>query len=160
QPDSDYLIEFFASTAADPSGFGEGQTWYSANDIMVHTDPTGLATFTVDLPLISGMLVLTSTATFVGSPSQGPTFSAFNNSVPPSAFLETSEFSRNLTVTIPTNPTTPTETTLTSDTTIINSLEHPAKQAGPPGLPPEPPTLQRIRRLVPEPERLPDFELL
>ena len=43
-----YRIDFFSSPAADPSGFGEGQTWIGS--VNVTTNASGNATFNQDFP--------------------------------------------------------------------------------------------------------------
>jgi hypothetical protein len=45
--DTKYLIQFFANVAADPSGFGQGQTFIGS--ITVTTDSNGNASFTATL---------------------------------------------------------------------------------------------------------------
>ena len=82
-PGSSFLLQFFSSPAADPSGFGEGET--PIGSLTVATDASGNAGFSTDLPasVPPGRLV-TSTATAL------PTASATG---------DTSEFSRAVTVT-------------------------------------------------------------
>ena len=65
-----YRIDFFSSPAADPSGFGEGQTWIGS--LNVTTDVTGNATLNVDFPgsLAPGSIV-TATATGTGTGGSG-----------------------------------------------------------------------------------------
>lgn len=62
-PNSNFLVQFFASPACDPSGFGEGQ--YYLGSTTVATDASGDGTFlNVALPyLVPAGWVLTSTAT-------------------------------------------------------------------------------------------------
>ncbi len=57
-----FTLEFFVSPACDPSGYGEGQTYVGAGDVM--TDPNGNVSFTITLsqPLTDGTYV-TATAT-------------------------------------------------------------------------------------------------
>ena len=77
-----YRIDFFSSPAADPSGFGEGQTWIGA--VNVTTDATGNATFNQDFPgsLTVGSVV-TATATGTGTGGSGTSeFSAAITVVP------------------------------------------------------------------------------
>ncbi len=60
---TDYTVELFANTAADPSGFGEGET--PLGTTTVHTNGSGVATFTnvaVALPAAAQRLI-TATAT-------------------------------------------------------------------------------------------------
>ncbi len=59
---SDYTIEFFASSACDPSGFGQGEMYLGATG--VSTDATGNATFDVTIPAsVPDGWVATATAT-------------------------------------------------------------------------------------------------
>ena len=57
-----YRLEFFASPAADPTGYGEGQTFLGAASVT--TDNGGNASFTVPLDMaVSAGIVVTATAT-------------------------------------------------------------------------------------------------
>jgi hypothetical protein len=56
-----YRLEFFANDKADPSGFGEGQTFLGFTDVM--TDTGGNVTFDVSFPVASSVNVVTATAT-------------------------------------------------------------------------------------------------
>ncbi len=58
-----FRLEFFASSAADPTGNGEGQTYLGFQDIT--TDGSGNAAFTALLPLLppAGQTVISATAT-------------------------------------------------------------------------------------------------
>jgi titin len=81
-PSKPYRIDFFSSPAADPSGFGEGQTWIGA--VNVTTDASGNATFNQDF---SGSLtvgsIVTATATGTGTGGSGTSeFSAAVTVVP------------------------------------------------------------------------------
>jgi len=60
-PNTNYRLEFFANPAADPSGFGEGQTFLDA--VGVTTDGFGHASFTVTLGFLPVGTSLTATAT-------------------------------------------------------------------------------------------------
>ena len=61
-PNLQYTLQFFASTAADSTTYGEGETWLG--DLVVTTDGTGTATFNADLPVSSGVgSLITATAT-------------------------------------------------------------------------------------------------
>lgn len=62
-PDNDFVVEFFANTACDPSGRGEGQTFIGS--IAVRTNANGTATFVAMLPPASHRSLITSTATRV-----------------------------------------------------------------------------------------------
>jgi hypothetical protein len=60
-PDAKFTIDFYASAAADPSGYEQGQRYLGSTTVT--TDDTGLATF-ASLPLAVGPSeVLTATAT-------------------------------------------------------------------------------------------------
>jgi hypothetical protein len=67
-PNTTFRIEFFASNAADPTGFGEGQIFLGATPATgpgaVTTDANGDASFSVRLPVTVGATqVVTATAT-------------------------------------------------------------------------------------------------
>lgn len=49
QPNETYTVEFFSNTGADPTGFGEGQTYLGSADIVV--GPSGQADELVTLPV-------------------------------------------------------------------------------------------------------------
>ena len=77
-----YRIDFYSSPTADPSGFGEGQTWIGS--VNVTTNASGNATFNQDFPgsLTPGSVV-TATATGTGTNASGTSeFSAAINVVP------------------------------------------------------------------------------
>ena len=60
--DTDFTIQFFANKVADPSGYGEGQTYIGTNT--VNTGLTGNATFTVTFPIhINAGQVISATTT-------------------------------------------------------------------------------------------------
>ncbi|MGI8957285.1 MAG: beta strand repeat-containing protein [Chthoniobacterales bacterium] len=61
RPNTAYRIEFFANDAADPSGFGEGQTFLGSADVM--TDAVGNKAFDVSFPFTGLVIVVTATAT-------------------------------------------------------------------------------------------------
>jgi hypothetical protein len=61
QTNTDYRLEFFANDAADPGGFGEGQTFLGFVDVT--TDAGGNATFDVTFPFTGSFNVVTATAT-------------------------------------------------------------------------------------------------
>jgi subtilisin-like proprotein convertase family protein len=88
-PSSNFLLEFFASAVADPSGSGEGQTYLGSAPVNTNTD--GYATFTVMLPvaLPAGQTVISATATDpAGNTSEfsGDMFAAVQD--PPSVHTE------------------------------------------------------------------------
>lgn len=56
-----FHVDFYASPAADSSGFGEGRTYLGAKDVT--TDATGNIAFTAAFPAVSGQNVITATAT-------------------------------------------------------------------------------------------------
>jgi hypothetical protein len=60
-PSTAFRLEFFSNSSADPSGFGEGQTFLGFVDVT--TDPGGNATFNVTLPFTGSFNVVTATAT-------------------------------------------------------------------------------------------------
>ena len=61
-PDTDFQVSFYASDAADPSGFGEGRRYLAI--VPIHTDASGDATIALDLPANTNAgEFLTATAT-------------------------------------------------------------------------------------------------
>jgi hypothetical protein len=61
-PNQTFTVELFANTAADPSDFGEGQTFLGAVTVVIRPNCHG--SFTVTLPIgVGGNKVLTATAT-------------------------------------------------------------------------------------------------
>ncbi|MCY2924658.1 MAG: Ig-like domain repeat protein, partial [Planctomycetota bacterium] len=61
-PSTAYTVEFFSSVAADPSGYGQGQTYLGSLDVV--TDAAGAATFQATLTAAVGAQnVVTATAT-------------------------------------------------------------------------------------------------
>lgn len=64
-----YRLEFFGNDEADPSGFGEGQTFLGSTDVM--TDGAGGAALAVSFPASSSFKSFTATATsFLGESSE------------------------------------------------------------------------------------------
>lgn len=61
RPNTAYTVEFFASAAPDPSGYGEGQQ--SLQQLPVTTNSAGDALYAVDLPSAASTLWITATAT-------------------------------------------------------------------------------------------------
>jgi CSLREA domain-containing protein len=63
-PSSDYTIDFYANTSADPTKYGEGETYIGSQDI--RTEPTGLAVFLFTSTVaVSPDMKITATATDV-----------------------------------------------------------------------------------------------
>lgn len=61
-PSTTFTLEFFSNVAADPSGFGEGQTFIGSTSVA--TDPSGNVSFTVVFPIaIPAGEFMSSTAT-------------------------------------------------------------------------------------------------
>ena len=82
-PNATYQIQFFANPAADPSGFGQGQTYLATKTVT--TNGSGVASFSFTIkPALAAGEVVSATAT---SPSNNT--SAFSNDVtvtaPPAA---------------------------------------------------------------------------
>jgi uncharacterized repeat protein (TIGR01451 family) len=78
-----YRLEFFASAAPDPSGFGEGQRPLG-NDRVVTTDASGHIAFDHELPPVAASDWITATATRLDTDGE--------------TLLETSEFSQAMAV--------------------------------------------------------------
>ncbi len=61
-PDTTFTVELFSSAVADPSGFGEGETFLGSTSVT--TDPSGNSSFTATLPVsVAVGHFLTATAT-------------------------------------------------------------------------------------------------
>ncbi len=62
-PDTNFRLDFFSNTAADPSGFGEGETWIGATT--VRTDASGMIHLDITLPdvHVPAGLLISATAT-------------------------------------------------------------------------------------------------
>ncbi len=82
-PNTNYELDFFRNTSADPSGFGEGQTFIAKQDVT--TDAAGNANFSFTTSAVSAGRFITSTATSLNEGSD-----------------QTGEFSRAVLVTTPT----------------------------------------------------------
>jgi hypothetical protein len=61
RPLTTFTIDFYASAAADPSGYGEGQRWLAAIEVV--TDDAGMAAIDHVLAMVSSDEFLTATAT-------------------------------------------------------------------------------------------------
>jgi autotransporter-associated beta strand protein len=80
-PNSTFVIEFFSNAAADPSGFGEGQTFLG--DVTVSTDALGDASFTfVATPALATGTPITATATNLATGDTSEFSAAFTNTPP------------------------------------------------------------------------------
>jgi CSLREA domain-containing protein len=91
-PHQMYRIEFFASADADPSGFGQGQAYFGAKDVM--TDEFGYAEAIYIQPgfLPFGNLSATATDFFTGSTSEfGPSFAYFTSGGPDPLIVTTTD---------------------------------------------------------------------
>jgi hypothetical protein len=60
-PGESFRLEFFANVACDPSGFGEGEMFLGAGEVM--TDSSGNAAFTIQVAEAPAGSYLTATAT-------------------------------------------------------------------------------------------------
>jgi titin len=69
-PNKAFRIELFSNNAADPSGFGQGETFLGT--VTVTTDVHGNATFTFDLktPLLAGQVISATTTDSSGNTSE------------------------------------------------------------------------------------------
>ena len=113
-PDGVYTVEFFSNPAADPSGHGQGQTYFTSAQVTV---TNGVGTFNVDIGRLTGAFI-TATATDANqntsefsaslqaqSPIAGPSMTTLTASPNPSTFGETVSFS----VTVSAGTAQPTE---------------------------------------------------
>lgn len=76
-PSNSFTLEFFASPAADPSGYGQGQTFLGQANVV--TDSSGNVVFNVTFPLPTNAAVVSATA--IGPSSNTSEFSAAANIV-------------------------------------------------------------------------------
>jgi hypothetical protein len=61
-PDTTYQLQFFANPTADPSGYGQGQTYLTTKTVT--TNSTGVASFSVTIkPVVAAGQVISATAT-------------------------------------------------------------------------------------------------
>ncbi|HEX8255720.1 MAG TPA: Calx-beta domain-containing protein [Thermoanaerobaculia bacterium] len=60
-PSTEFIIDFYTSPSADPSGYGEGSTYIES--LTVTTDAAGVASFVVHADLVALGTVITATAT-------------------------------------------------------------------------------------------------
>jgi hypothetical protein len=58
-----FRVEFFANATADPSGFGQGQTFLGAVNVATNSSGAGNFTFTLTAPLPAGQTIVSATAT-------------------------------------------------------------------------------------------------
>jgi hypothetical protein len=58
-----FRIEFFANAAADPSGFGQGQTFLGYKTVTTNSSGAGTFTFALATPLPAGQTIVSATAT-------------------------------------------------------------------------------------------------
>ncbi|HEV8606245.1 MAG TPA: hypothetical protein VGQ99_12805 [Tepidisphaeraceae bacterium] len=81
-PNSTFDLEFFASVAADPTGFGEGRTFLIST--AVNTDVSGDATFTISVPgaLLQGAVITATATSAAGSTSE------FSNAIAVSGVMQ------------------------------------------------------------------------
>jgi hypothetical protein len=85
-PNGTFRVEFFANTAADPSGHGEGERYLGF--VEVTADAAGNAGFTAPgFPLLAGEKYLTSTATNLATGDTSEFSNAVAVNVPPTAGL-------------------------------------------------------------------------
>src|SRR5262249_35470038 len=85
-PNSTFRVEFFASTASDPSGFGQGEVFLGFATVTI--DSSGQAFFSFLYEPVDGLPFLTATATNT-------------------ATFDTSEFSQDIVVAPPMSPPPP-----------------------------------------------------
>jgi hypothetical protein len=58
-----FRVEFFSNAAADPSGYGQGQTFLGAVNVPTNGNGAGSFTFTLTTPLPAGQTIVSATAT-------------------------------------------------------------------------------------------------
>jgi trimeric autotransporter adhesin len=80
-PNSTFRIELFASSSADPGGFGEGEVFLGL--VNVSTDVAGNAAFTLACPDDPARLVVTATATNLATGDTSEFSAAVTTTAPP-----------------------------------------------------------------------------
>jgi CSLREA domain-containing protein len=86
-PNTDYVLNFYSDAEVDPSGYGEGETWFGSLD--VHTNAQSTVEFS--FPLDAGSLGRFITATATDPEGNTSEFSLASEIVPPlSRFLNIS----------------------------------------------------------------------
>ena len=70
-PAGNYRIEFFTNTAADPTGNGEGETWWRPYDVVGH--PFGSASYATSFAGSTGDILTATTTEDLGAGSFGST---------------------------------------------------------------------------------------
>jgi hypothetical protein len=79
-PSTTFRIEFFANAAADPSGYGEGQTYLGFTTVTTTSSGAGSFSFTLTTPLPAGQTIVSATATNLTTGDTSPF--CFDFSVP------------------------------------------------------------------------------
>ena len=70
-PAGDYRIEFFTNSSADPSGYGEGETYIASYAVAGH--PGGVASYSTSFPGAGGDIISATTTEDLGGGSYGST---------------------------------------------------------------------------------------
>jgi CSLREA domain-containing protein len=65
-PAGDYRIEFFDNTAADGTGYGEGEAWVDSYDVVTH--PGGLASYSTTIAGTAGDIITATTTEAIAAP--------------------------------------------------------------------------------------------
>lgn len=83
-----FVLDFYASGAADPTGFGEGRQYLGSSE--VSTGPTGTAGFEVDLPArVTGRFITATATDAEGNTSEFSAAIRATATLPPSTFTVT-----------------------------------------------------------------------
>lgn len=83
-----FVLDFYASGAADPTGFGEGRQYLGSSE--VSTGPTGTAGFEVDLPArVTGRFITATATDAEGNTSEFSAAIRAAATLPPSTFTVT-----------------------------------------------------------------------
>jgi uncharacterized repeat protein (TIGR01451 family) len=81
-PSSTYIVQFFQSTACDPSGAGEGQTYLG--EATITTAASGVGTFNVTFPGVAGGFATTTATDSLGNTSEFSACAAISTPATPS----------------------------------------------------------------------------
>ncbi len=119
-PNGSFTLQFFASPAPDPSGFGEGKTFLGQTNVTVNAAGNALFNFTTATPLAGGQVVTataTATDTVIGDTSEFSEAVKLVDNTPPPPPPPPSNTAPEITANVPakTRDKTPTVTATVTD---------------------------------------------
>lgn len=121
EPNTTLTLDFYANPAADPSGYGQGQTYLGSRTVV--TDGNGNVGFTADLALgaLAGdWISATATVTDATSAYLGDT-SEFSQDIQATS-APNQTFAQSLAAALPQSTTSPNTLTIQADATSINDV--------------------------------------